>query len=169
MGYPVLLKATGGGGGIGIYICMSKEDLVKNFEAAGRYAHDRMQFFALCLHPRLHPSWTLAAPQLHPSCSPAVVSSCCVDSLIIPTITIESNFSHKSSISPECDWMKRTTLMCNFTNRLQPQVTDYGSGTPGLHFCRKTHAGPSSHTHHLTRICRQSVCWHCSCASVLDL
>ena len=39
VGYPVLLKATGGGGGIGIYICLSKEDLVKNFEAAGRYFH----------------------------------------------------------------------------------------------------------------------------------
>lgn len=36
VGYPVLLKATGGGGGIGIYICLSKADLVKNFEAAGR-------------------------------------------------------------------------------------------------------------------------------------
>lgn len=36
VGYPVLLKATGGGGGIGIYICHSKEDLVKNFETAGR-------------------------------------------------------------------------------------------------------------------------------------
>lgn len=37
VGFPVLLKATGGGGGIGIYICLSKDDLVKNFEAAGRY------------------------------------------------------------------------------------------------------------------------------------
>ena len=36
VGYPVLLKATGGGGGIGIYICLSNADLVKNFEAAGR-------------------------------------------------------------------------------------------------------------------------------------
>ncbi|KAL3134817.1 hypothetical protein ABBQ32_007791 [Trebouxia sp. C0010 RCD-2024] len=36
VGYPVLLKATGGGGGIGIYICLSKKDLVENFEAAGR-------------------------------------------------------------------------------------------------------------------------------------
>ncbi|DBA70016.1 TPA: hypothetical protein ACH3X2_012365 [Trebouxia sp. C0005] len=36
VGYPVLLKATGGGGGIGIYICHSKDDLVKNFETAGR-------------------------------------------------------------------------------------------------------------------------------------
>ena len=36
-----MLKATGGGGGIGIYLCHSKEDLSKNFETAGRsaYAH----------------------------------------------------------------------------------------------------------------------------------
>lgn len=37
----MLLKATGGGGGIGIYLCHSNEDLSKNFETAGRsaYAH----------------------------------------------------------------------------------------------------------------------------------
>ena len=36
VGFPVLLKATGGGGGIGIYTCHNLEDVRKNFETAGR-------------------------------------------------------------------------------------------------------------------------------------
>jgi urea carboxylase len=37
-GYPVLLKATGGGGGIGIYACPDTEAVRQNFAAAGRCA-----------------------------------------------------------------------------------------------------------------------------------
>ncbi len=37
-GYPVLLKATGGGGGIGIYTCPDSDAVRKNFAAAGRQA-----------------------------------------------------------------------------------------------------------------------------------
>jgi urea carboxylase len=37
-GYPVLLKATGGGGGIGIYTCPDEAAVRANFEAAGRCA-----------------------------------------------------------------------------------------------------------------------------------
>ena len=36
-GFPVLLKATGGGGGIGIYICHNEKDVTTNFAAAGRH------------------------------------------------------------------------------------------------------------------------------------
>jgi len=36
IGYPVLLKATGGGGGIGIYICTSHEEVVNQFAVAAR-------------------------------------------------------------------------------------------------------------------------------------
>ena len=41
-GYPVLLKATGGGGGIGIYTCPDSDAVRDNFAAAGRHAavHD---------------------------------------------------------------------------------------------------------------------------------
>ncbi|KAK9808039.1 hypothetical protein WJX73_007706 [Symbiochloris irregularis] len=35
-GFPVLLKATGGGGGIGIYICQDAAEVRKQFAAAGR-------------------------------------------------------------------------------------------------------------------------------------
>lgn len=35
-GYPVLLKATGGGGGIGIYTCADEAAVRANFAAAGR-------------------------------------------------------------------------------------------------------------------------------------
>ena len=35
-GYPVLLKATGGGGGIGIYQCHNSEEVRKNFAASVR-------------------------------------------------------------------------------------------------------------------------------------
>ena len=35
-GYPVLLKATGGGGGIGIYICHTPEEVATNFSASVR-------------------------------------------------------------------------------------------------------------------------------------
>lgn len=50
-GYPVLLKATGGGGGIGIYICHTPEEVSTNFEASVRY-------LAFCSHliVRFHPS-----------------------------------------------------------------------------------------------------------------
>lgn len=34
--YPVLLKATGGGGGIGIYICNSRDEVVEMFPVAAR-------------------------------------------------------------------------------------------------------------------------------------
>ena len=37
-GYPVLLKATGGGGGIGIYICHTPEEVAANFSASVRSA-----------------------------------------------------------------------------------------------------------------------------------
>lgn len=36
IGYPVLLKATGGGGGIGIYICNSRSEVVEMFPVAAR-------------------------------------------------------------------------------------------------------------------------------------
>lgn len=36
IGYPVLLKATGGGGGIGIYICNSHDEVVDMFPVAAR-------------------------------------------------------------------------------------------------------------------------------------
>lgn len=36
IGYPVLLKATGGGGGIGIYICNSHDEVVSQFAVAAR-------------------------------------------------------------------------------------------------------------------------------------
>lgn len=35
-GYPILLKATGGGGGIGIYICHTPEEVKTNFAASVR-------------------------------------------------------------------------------------------------------------------------------------
>lgn len=35
-GFPVLLKATGGGGGIGIYICHTPEEVSTNFAASVR-------------------------------------------------------------------------------------------------------------------------------------
>eukprot|EP01025_Chloroclados_australasicus_P016511 TRINITY_DN1830_c0_g1_i6.p1 TRINITY_DN1830_c0_g1~~TRINITY_DN1830_c0_g1_i6.p1 ORF type:complete len:1188 (-),score=148.95 TRINITY_DN1830_c0_g1_i6:1676-5239(-) len=34
IGYPVLIKATGGGGGMGIYVCRSDEEVAKNFVTA---------------------------------------------------------------------------------------------------------------------------------------
>lgn len=34
VGYPVLLKATGGGGGMGIYICRDQKDVEANFETS---------------------------------------------------------------------------------------------------------------------------------------
>ena len=37
-GFPVLLKATGGGGGIGIYNCPDAGAVRANFAAAQRYA-----------------------------------------------------------------------------------------------------------------------------------
>jgi urea carboxylase len=36
IGYPVLLKATGGGGGRGIYICASAADVRSQFEVSQR-------------------------------------------------------------------------------------------------------------------------------------
>ena len=50
-GYPVLLKATGGGGGIGIYTCPDSDAVRKNFAAAGRQA---ATLSLLCL-PVSHP------------------------------------------------------------------------------------------------------------------
>jgi urea carboxylase len=41
-GYPVLLKATGGGGGIGIYQCPDEDAVRANFAAAGRCAGQRV-------------------------------------------------------------------------------------------------------------------------------
>lgn len=35
VGYPVLLKATGGGGGMGIYLCRSDSDVEEKFNTAG--------------------------------------------------------------------------------------------------------------------------------------
>jgi len=40
IGYPVLLKATSGGGGKGIRICRDKKDLIKNFPDAVREAEN---------------------------------------------------------------------------------------------------------------------------------
>ena len=36
IGLPVLLKATGGGGGIGIHICRSEDEVVEKFNSAAR-------------------------------------------------------------------------------------------------------------------------------------
>lgn len=51
-GYPVLLKATGGGGGIGIYICHDSPEVRKQFAAAGRCAaasfQPRGKHWSLC-------------------------------------------------------------------------------------------------------------------------
>ncbi len=40
-GFPVLLKATGGGGGIGIYICRDAEEVRTQFAAAGRCGYEK--------------------------------------------------------------------------------------------------------------------------------
>ena len=40
-GFPVLLKATGGGGGIGIYVCQDVAEVRKQFAAAGRCPQPR--------------------------------------------------------------------------------------------------------------------------------
>ncbi|KXZ51620.1 hypothetical protein GPECTOR_12g584 [Gonium pectorale] len=42
VGYPVLLKATGGGGGMGIFLCASDADVAKQFEMS---AHQGQAFF----------------------------------------------------------------------------------------------------------------------------
>ncbi len=42
VGYPVLLKATGGGGGMGIYKCFSDEDVMRQFESS---KHQGKAFF----------------------------------------------------------------------------------------------------------------------------
>lgn len=42
VGYPVLLKATGGGGGMGIFICNSPEDIQRQFEVS---QHQGQAFF----------------------------------------------------------------------------------------------------------------------------
>ena len=44
IGLPIMLKATGGGGGIGIYICHTLEEVEKQFQVAGRQAQ---QFFGV--------------------------------------------------------------------------------------------------------------------------
>ncbi len=41
-GYPVLLKATGGGGGIGIYICHTPEEVKTNFAASVRQGYSEL-------------------------------------------------------------------------------------------------------------------------------
>ena len=33
VGYPIMLKATGGGGGMGMSICFSEDELRENFES----------------------------------------------------------------------------------------------------------------------------------------
>lgn len=42
VGYPVLLKATGGGGGMGIFICHSADDIRQHFETS---QHQGKAFF----------------------------------------------------------------------------------------------------------------------------
>lgn len=42
VGYPVLLKATGGGGGMGIFLCRGDEDVAKHFETS---QHQGQAFF----------------------------------------------------------------------------------------------------------------------------
>ena len=36
VGLPILLKATGGGGGIGIHICRTEDEVVEKFQSAAR-------------------------------------------------------------------------------------------------------------------------------------
>lgn len=38
IGYPVMLKSTAGGGGIGMHLCRSEDDLVQRFESVSRLA-----------------------------------------------------------------------------------------------------------------------------------
>ncbi len=49
IGYPVLLKATAGGGGRGIRICRNEEELIKNYESASREAEKAFGSGALLL------------------------------------------------------------------------------------------------------------------------
>jgi biotin carboxylase len=42
VGYPVLLKATGGGGGMGIFLCRSDDDVSQKFEMS---QHQGQAFF----------------------------------------------------------------------------------------------------------------------------
>ena len=75
-GYPVLLKATGGGGGIGIYTCPDEEAVRKNFAAAGRFA---LSHACTCRHAPL-PALYAAQLVLVPSASLPVnyrMSRCC--------------------------------------------------------------------------------------------
>ena len=56
-GYPVLLKATGGGGGIGIYSCPDEAAVRANFEAAGRCVHtDALKYFTHCQNQHISTS-----------------------------------------------------------------------------------------------------------------
>ncbi len=45
-GFPVLLKATGGGGGIGIYQCADSADVRTHFAAAQRYLSENCHSLA---------------------------------------------------------------------------------------------------------------------------
>ncbi len=53
-GYPVLLKATGGGGGIGIYTCPDSDAVRQNFAAAGRQGATLCRSFTAAGHLALH-------------------------------------------------------------------------------------------------------------------
>ena len=59
-GYPVLLKATGGGGGIGIYTCPDSDAVRQNFAAAGR---QRAPLRSFCV-PVTDPRTTLVADRV---------------------------------------------------------------------------------------------------------
>ena len=49
IGLPILLKATGGGGGIGIHICRTEDDVVEKFNSAARQERQLLEILEFLL------------------------------------------------------------------------------------------------------------------------
>lgn len=67
MGYPVLVKASAGGGGIGMRVCLSEEELKKHFQslksrAKAYFGHDGL-FIEKVISPARHIEVQIAADQ----------------------------------------------------------------------------------------------------------
>ena len=79
-GYPVLLKATGGGGGIGIYICHTPEEVKTNFAASVRHDYFNIQQYTRL--QMVHRGYALNFKQkdikLSCYCACQFVMSCCM-------------------------------------------------------------------------------------------